>query len=72
MRTTLGTCQRKRRFDTEEEALAVAAKASITLRPYRCSLCRRYHLTSRTKGMRLPRFERERRALSRAEDPGQV
>jgi len=41
--------------------MAVAAAASVRLRPYRCDLCRQYHLTSRTKGMRVPRFEIERR-----------
>lgn len=61
MRTRLGICQRKRRYATEAEALAVAARAEVTLRPYRCPLCRHYHLTGRTKGMRLPAFERERR-----------
>jgi len=53
MRSRPGICARKRRFDTEAEAIAVALAARITLRPYRCSVCRRYHLTSRTKGMRL-------------------
>lgn len=55
-------CRRKARYASEADALQVAAKASVTLRPYRCDLCRQYHLTSRTKGMRLPGFERERRA----------
>lgn len=32
--------------------MQVAANAQITLRVYRCALCRDYHLTSRTKGMR--------------------
>lgn len=65
MKTAFGICQRKKRFQTEEEALAVAARADTPLRPYRCALCRRYHLTSRTKGMRVPAFERERRARGR-------
>lgn len=68
MKTTLGICQRKKRFETEEEALAVAARAEVPLRPYRCALCRHYHLTSRTKGMRLPRFERERREREQPAD----
>ena len=55
MRTKPGICQRKRRFATEAEARAAAAQAGIVLRPYRCELCRDYHLTSRTKGMRVPR-----------------
>lgn len=61
MQTRPGVCRRKARYASEADALAVAAQASITLRPYRCTLCRRYHLTSRTKGMRLPRFEIARR-----------
>ena len=56
MNTRPGVCARKRRFSSEAEAIAVALKAEIPLRPYRCQLCRDYHLTSRTKGMRsLPR-----------------
>ncbi|WP_374412283.1 hypothetical protein [Novosphingobium colocasiae] len=39
----------------------MAEQATFPLRPYRCELCRAWHLTSRTKGMRLPRFEIERR-----------
>jgi hypothetical protein len=61
MRTRPGICQRKTRYASEAAALEVAAKAPFPLRPYRCELCREYHLTSRTKGMRLPRFEIERR-----------
>jgi len=61
MKTRPGICRRKTRYESEADALAVAEKATITLRPYRCDLCRCYHLTSRTKGMRLPAFERERR-----------
>ena len=34
--------------------MAAALAARITLRPYRCELCRLYHLTARTKGMHLP------------------
>jgi hypothetical protein len=57
MRTRPGICARKRRFDSEAAAIEVALKAAITLRPYRCTICRHYHLTSRTKGMRsLPRM----------------
>jgi len=61
MRTRPAICRRKARFQTEEEALLAAEKAPMPLRPYRCGLCRRYHLTSRTKGMRLPAFEVARR-----------
>ena len=36
-----------------EEALA--ASSGTELRAYRCDRCRRFHLTSRTKGKRVPR-----------------
>lgn len=52
MRTRLGICRKKVRYATETDAVAAALAAAIALRPYRCALCRRYHLTSRTKGMR--------------------
>ena len=56
MKTRPAICHRKRRYETENEAIAAALKSEVTLRPYRCNLCRQYHLTSRTKGMRsLPR-----------------
>jgi hypothetical protein len=64
MRTSPGICQRKARYASEAAALEVAAKAPFPLRPYRCGLCRKFHLTSRTKGMKVPAFERERRAES--------
>ncbi|HKX76970.1 MAG TPA: hypothetical protein VJM34_00415 [Novosphingobium sp.] len=57
MRTRLGICRRKQPFASEEAALRIAAQAPFPLRPYRCELCRQFHLTSRTKGLRLPRFE---------------
>ncbi|EJL24792.1 hypothetical protein [Novosphingobium sp. AP12] len=63
MRTRPGTCQRKARYSSEAAALEVAARASFPLRPYRCGLCRQFHLTSRTKGMKVPLFEREQRAV---------
>lgn len=53
--TRTGICMKKRRFRTEDAARAVAQAAAVTLRPYRCALCRQWHLTSRTKGMRIPR-----------------
>ncbi|EJU12217.1 hypothetical protein LH128_14886 [Sphingomonas sp. LH128] len=62
MRTNPGVCQRKARYASEAEALEVAARAPFPLRPYKCGLCRKYHLTSRTKGMKLPKFELERRS----------
>ncbi|MDE2595283.1 MAG: hypothetical protein KGL44_00245 [Sphingomonadales bacterium] len=58
MRTRPGICRRKQRFVTEPEAVRVALAAEVTLRPYRCALCRGYHLTSRTKGMRQLRVPR--------------
>lgn len=61
MRTRPGICARKKRFESEEAALAVASRAPFPLRPYRCELCHDWHLTGRTKGMKLPAFELERR-----------
>lgn len=55
MKTRPGICNRKRRFATREEAEAVALAADITLRAYNCALCKQFHLTSRTKGLRVPR-----------------
>ena len=60
MKTRPGICNRKKTFATREDAEAVAAKAPFKLRAYRCELCRQYHLTSRTKGMKTPRHELER------------
>jgi hypothetical protein len=34
---------------------AVAVVADIPLRAYKCALCKAFHLTSRTKGLRVPR-----------------
>lgn len=55
MRTRLSICARKLRYPSEQEALLAARKASITLRTYRCDRCGLFHLTSRTKGKRIPR-----------------
>lgn len=55
MRTRLSACARKARYKSEADALAVAARADFPLRPYRCDRCRQFHLTSRTKGKRVPR-----------------
>lgn len=57
MRTTPAICNRKKRFATRDEAERAAAKAPFKLRAYKCELCRQYHLTSRTKGMKVPRHE---------------
>lgn len=53
MRTRLSICQRKRRFVSGEAAVAAARADGLSLYPYRCDRCFRYHLTSRRKGRRL-------------------
>jgi hypothetical protein len=55
VKTRPGICQKKRRFATREAAEAVAIAAKIPLRAYKCALCKQFHLTSRTKGLRVPR-----------------
>ncbi len=55
MRTRLSVCARKLRYPAEQEAIAAAERAEITLRPYRCDRCGQLHLTSRTKGKRVSR-----------------
>lgn len=55
MRTRLSVCRRKAAYATEEEALAAGREFGLELRTYRCDRCRRIHLTSRTKGKRVPR-----------------
>jgi hypothetical protein len=55
LRTRLSICAKKARYPSEADALAVARAASIVLHPYRCDRCCQYHLTSRTKGKRVPR-----------------
>ncbi len=57
MKTKLSICRKKARFASVDEAEAAAEAAPFKLRAYRCELCRRYHLTSRTKGMKTPRAE---------------
>jgi hypothetical protein len=52
MRTRLSVCRRKARYGDEGEALAAIARSGLVLRPYRCDRCRRFHLTSRTRGKR--------------------
>lgn len=54
-RTRLSICRKKARFASEYDALAVAARADFPLRAYRCDRCRQFHLSSRTKGKRVPR-----------------
>ena len=55
MRTRLSICARKRRYRTVEEAAAIVALAGPIFRHYRCDRCGLFHLTSRTKGKRVPR-----------------
>jgi hypothetical protein len=42
-------------YASEAEAIAAMTAATITLRHYRCDRCGQFHLTSRTKGKRVPR-----------------
>jgi hypothetical protein len=60
VKTRPGICQKKRRFVSREEAEQVALRADVTLRAYKCALCKAFHLTSRTKGLRMPRAVVER------------
>ena len=55
MRTRLSICLKKARFQSAEDALLIAERSDVPLRPYRCDRCRKFHLTSRTKGKRVPR-----------------
>ena len=55
MRTRLSICRKKAHYATEFDALAVALRADFPLRPYYCDRCWQFHLTSRTKGKRIPR-----------------
>ena len=55
MRTRLSICARKARYPAEQDAQLVARNADIPLRSYRCDRCEQFHLTSRTKGKRVPR-----------------
>ncbi len=55
MRTRLSVCTRKASYSSTQDALLATERATITLRTYRCDRCGQYHLTSRTKGKRVPR-----------------
>lgn len=55
MRTRLSICHRKASYPSEPDAQGAATRATIPLRPYRCDRCDQFHLTSRTKGKRIPR-----------------
>lgn len=54
MRTRLSVCRRKARYASTEEAALAAHGFGLPLLPYRCNRCGRVHLTSRTKGKRVP------------------
>lgn len=66
MRTSPAICNRKKTFASREDAERVASTAPFKLRAYKCELCRQYHLTGRTKGMKTPRFELDRQAGKKA------
>lgn len=55
MKTRLSICRKKASYASEADAAIAAAKADFPLRPYRCDRCRKFHLTSRTKGKRIAR-----------------
>ncbi|MDG5489545.1 hypothetical protein ACNI3Q_09440 [Sphingomonas sp. FW199] len=55
MRTRASICARKARYRSGGEAAAAAASHGLALFPYRCDRCGQFHLTSRSKGRRLPR-----------------
>ncbi|WP_309611950.1 hypothetical protein [Sphingomonas sp.] len=67
MKTRRAICNRKARFATAGDAHLAAAAATITLRPYCCDRCRRYHLTSRTRGKRVPRPKSTKAFVNRPE-----
>jgi hypothetical protein len=56
VRTKLSICIKKARFPSEQDALVVVKRSGLPLRPYRCDRCWQFHLTSRTKGKRMPRL----------------
>ncbi|MEP3049806.1 MAG: hypothetical protein ABJP48_10395 [Erythrobacter sp.] len=57
MKTKLSICRKKTRYSSIDAAQDAAREAPFKLRAYRCDLCRQFHLTSRTKGMKTPRDE---------------
>jgi hypothetical protein len=59
VRTRQSICGKKARFPSEAEARADALRSGLLLLPYRCDRCRRFHLTSRTKGKFVGRLDRE-------------
>ncbi|WP_305097108.1 hypothetical protein [Croceibacterium aestuarii] len=55
MRTRLSICRKKASYRSGREAMEAASTMSAQLRHYRCDRCWQFHLTSRTKGKRIPR-----------------
>ncbi len=58
MKIRRGICDRKIRYPAHADALGAALSArgrGVRLAPMRCPLCHGWHLTSRTKGMWLPK-----------------
>lgn len=55
MRTRASICFKKASYRSEEEALDAVQQSGLQLRSYRCDRCGLIHLTSRTKGKRIPR-----------------
>jgi hypothetical protein len=55
VRTRLSICARKARFAERNAAIEVASRSEADIRVYRCDRCLHFHLTSRTKGKRIPR-----------------
>jgi hypothetical protein len=55
VKTRLSICARKARFVAAADARRIADTSDLPLRAYRCDRCGKFHLTSRTKGKRVPR-----------------
>lgn len=55
MRTRQSICEKKARFASQADAAEAARGFRLLLLPYRCDRCGSFHLTSRTKGKRVPR-----------------
>jgi hypothetical protein len=58
MRTRQRICKTKKSYPDHATAAAVAAHFDHAVRPYRCDRCHAWHLTSRLKGKRIPRPDR--------------
>jgi hypothetical protein len=55
VRTRERICRKKARYADRAEAEAAARTFGLLLLPYHCERCGFVHLTSRTRGKRLPR-----------------